>query len=506
MQLAILIQKSWASLRSRCASRTSSAPAVRPGFPGDLLRCDVGNGLLIGDAAGYEEPFTGEGIGLALLSGTLAAEAILESGRRRSGGTMCARMRQHGTSRPCDAFAGWAACCAIRLLWQLSRHADGSSRWPRCAASLDRVHMRRPCMSHDGERPNCYVQAIGTVVPEPSLPTGQAAERLEDSCINDRSRKLLRRLSRLTSIRKRHMSAMDYQLTLHDEDGPFRPAAEQPHGPGMSERTRMYREASDRLVRHALARLPEERLRQVSTLVTATCTDASSPGLEQPVFEHSPVSPTVDRWNVGFMGCSAALAALRLVHRIREPDRVTLSVTCELSSLHYQYTDQLDQMTANLLFADGASAMVLSSEPSSLQVVDASCAHVPSHAGQMVWEAGDHGMTLVLSPKLPETLAEHLPAALGRLLERNGWSSGDVAHWLVHPGGPQILDSVERTLSLPQDALTLSRDVLSEFGNMSSSTIVFILERLRQRGATGRAVAMAFGPGLTIELVLLELS
>ena len=197
---------------------------------------------------------------------------------------------------------------------------------------------------------------------------------------------------------------------------------------------------------------------------------------------------------------------MRLVHQTG-PDAVNaLIVACELSSLHFQYTNRLDQMTANVLFADGAAAMVLSSEPSAIRVVDCRCATLPEAADQMVWFADDHGLRLELSQDLPDTLSEHLPSVVDSLLRDNGLSPTDIDHWLVHPGGPQILDGARESLKLPEGALDLSRSVLRRYGNMSSPTIFFIMRELFETKADGMCLAIAFGPGLTIELALLEIA
>jgi predicted naringenin-chalcone synthase len=177
-----------------------------------------------------------------------------------------------------------------------------------------------------------------------------------------------------------------------------------------------------------------------------------------------------------------------------------------LSSLHFQYSDAIDQITANLLFADGASMVMLGSQCSAVAVLDCRCVHLPAAADQMVWFADDHGLRLELSRELPRTLAEHLPAAVDEVLARNGSARQAVDHWLVHPGGPQILDAVESALELGPDAVVDSRGVLHDYGNMSSSTIFFILQRLIEKREAGLCVALAFGPGLTIELAVLHIN
>jgi len=272
----------------------------------------------------------------------------------------------------------------------------------------------------------------------------------------------------------------------------------------MGARTATFDKAAGPLVLRALGGFSHEQLKGVDTLVTVSCTHASSPGLERPIFGRTPVPPSVDRWNLGFMGCSAALAGLRLAQQRAALKRTSLVVACELSSLHFQYTDVLDQMTANLLFSDGAAAMLLSPEPTAVRVVDCRSVSVPELAEQMVWFAGDQGLQLRLSQELPETLAAHVPGAVDRFLRDNGLDRGGVDHWLVHPGGTQILEAVEQSLRLPADALRLSREVYRNFGNMSSPTIFFIMKSLFDSDAAGSVLAMAFGPGLTIEMVLLH--
>lgn len=350
----------------------------------------------------------------------------------------------------------------------------------------------------------CYVQQIATAVPEKWLDKEHGADLLVQSCADPRNAKLLQRVARLTGIERRHLAALDYQFDGGEGNSLYRRPDRQPRGPGMTARTEAFHKASGPLVQRALAALPPDALARIESLVTVSCTHASAPGLELPILTHSPVPPTVDRWNLGFMGCSAALAAMRLIHQTAALGRHSLIVTCELSSLHFQYTDQIDQMTANLLFADGAAAMVLSPEPSALRVVSARCVSLPEAAKQMIWFAGDHGLQLQLAQEIPDTLAAHLPGAIAKFLDEHSLAARDIDHWLVHPGGPQILEAVEKSLALPQDALALSWLVFRKYGNMSSPTIFFIMKELMATQATGRVVAMAFGPGLTIEFVLLQ--
>jgi predicted naringenin-chalcone synthase len=313
------------------------------------------------------------------------------------------------------------------------------------------------------------------------------------------------RLLPLTGIEKRYLATLETQADLDEPDGLYRRSAEQPRGPSMEARSQAFDAASDRLVRRVLAPLNVDGLDRVSALVTVSCTHASSPGLERAVYRHSAVPGTSDRWNLGFMGCSAALSALRLAHHAPSIGTM-LVVCCELSSLHFQYSTDMDQLTANLLFADGAAAALIDDTSSPIRLVHAGCATVPDFAEQMVWWAGDFGLRLALSPDLPATLAAYLPGAVDRFLAEAGVSRNDIDHWLIHPGGPQILDAAGQALDLAHQKLSLSRTILRDFGNMSSPTILFILRAALEAGTCGRVLLAAFGPGLTIELVLMEIA
>lgn len=353
---------------------------------------------------------------------------------------------------------------------------------------------------------SCYIHNIGTAVPAPSIRADESAMFLGDGCPTPRSTRLLARVAKLTGIEKRHLIALNHHPNSAGERALYQSAARQPDGPGMGARTRVFEQEAGPLMLQALCGFSRESLTRVGTLVTVTCTQAAAPGLDRPILTHTPIPQNVHRWNLGFMGCSAGLAGIRLVHQGSLTRGDALVAACELCSLHFQYTDDLDQMTANLLFADGAAAMLLSSMPSAVRIVDCRCVSVPALADQMVWLAGDHGLKLRLSQDLPETLAARLPDAVDHFLDDNAISRESVQHWLVHPGGPQILDSVEQSLQLPADSLRLSRDVFRRLGNMSSPTIFFILKDLIDSRAEGSAVAMAFGPGLTIEMILLQIS
>jgi predicted naringenin-chalcone synthase len=211
------------------------------------------------------------------------------------------------------------------------------------------------------------------------------------------------------------------------------------------------------------------------------------------------------------MGCAGGIVALRdalATLRGRKHSLVAL-LSVELSSLHGQKTLDLGVLTAFALFGDAAAAVLLSSDPASRgpEVVDTYCASDFGAMDQMSWTIGDEGFVMGLSIRVPVTLRRNIGPAVERLLAPHGLTAADVTHWLVHPGGPSILDAIRHSLALSKEQMALSWEILHDHGNCSSTTVLLMLDRLLRSGRTRRGewgVMMAFGPGLTLETCLLR--
>ena len=250
----------------------------------------------------------------------------------------------------------------------------------------------------------------------------------------------------------------------------------------------------------------------ITHLVTCSCTGFASPGVDIEVLEELGLSLAVARTHVGFMGCHGAFNALRVAGAFAaaDPEAAVLVACVELCSLHFQYGNHDDHVVANSLFADGAATAVCRNVAASRDTerpwrlrLQASRV-LPQSQREMGWLIGDNGFEMSLSARVPDLIAAHLEPAVTAMLEEAGLAAADVGCWAVHPGGPRILGSVESALRLPAEALAVSRSVLAEHGNMSSATILFVLDRLRAVGAAGPCVALAFGPGLTVEMAVLD--
>lgn len=263
----------------------------------------------------------------------------------------------------------------------------------------------------------------------------------------------------------------------------------------------------ERAARAALARADVEAS-AITHVVTASCTGFFAPGPDYRLVRDLGLSSTVERDHLGFVGCAAAFPALRQAARIctADPRAVVLVVCGEICSIHLRASSDPEQIVASAVFADGAAAAVVSAEAPvqapSLALDGFSTALTSEGEDEMRWVIGDHGFEMTLTAEVPRIVGREVRGALAPVLA----DADRVDRWLVHPGGRSILDRFENALDLPRDALALSRDVLREYGNMSSATVLFILARvLDDPGLVdgSRAIGVAFGPGLTVESALL---
>lgn len=246
----------------------------------------------------------------------------------------------------------------------------------------------------------------------------------------------------------------------------------------------------------------------ITHLVTVSCTGFDSPGVDFDLVGGLGLPASVRRLHVGFMGCHGLLNGLMAATAIAGADSAArvLVVAVELCSLHFQYGYHDERSTANALFADGAAAMVVGGDATSapLRVRSSFSRVLTGTSDLMSWRIGDDGFVMGLSAEVPRRLREVLGGAMAEGLGECGLRPGDVAGWAVHPGGPRILDAVRDALHLGAEQLAVSRAILREFGNMSSPTVAFVLERVLAEGCEGPVVALAFGPGLALEALVLD--
>ncbi len=320
---------------------------------------------------------------------------------------------------------------------------------------------------------------------------------------DERARAVFERMAERSGIAHRHAVLQAGRVDQGEVDtaGFYRRGA----FPSTAARMRLYEEAAPALACDAVAGLrldPQE----VTHLVVASCTGFSAPGLDLQIARRLGLRADVERTLVGFMGCAAAVPALRAARHIvrSEPCARVLVVCCELSSLHLQESAALEEVLSFLLFADGSAAALVTAEPHGLALEDFRCAVIPDSAGFITWHVGDTGFEMHLSGRVPGRIAATLRdeaehGGADTLLRGIPASHYDL--WAVHAGGRTVLDAVEQGLALDPSALRHSRAVLHDCGNMSSATVLFVLDRiLREAQPSGaRGLAMAFGPGMVAE-------
>ena len=248
---------------------------------------------------------------------------------------------------------------------------------------------------------------------------------------------------------------------------------------------------------------------EITHLLFITCTGFAAPGPDRDLVLRLGLPSAVRRIQIGYQGCSAGIVGLRTAAEIvrGEPAARVLVVAVELASLHFQTDPQEDDLRGHALFADGAGAAVVggsrgAARPSgagrsaTVALGRGASRLLPDSAGDMSWDVGDTGFRMRLSSRVPETLATELP---GFAADLAGGAPELMTHWAIHPGGPVILDRVRDALAIPEERLAPSREVLRRCGNMSSATVFFVFRGLLEAGVPGEGIALAFGPGLTVE-------
>jgi predicted naringenin-chalcone synthase len=249
-------------------------------------------------------------------------------------------------------------------------------------------------------------------------------------------------------------------------------------------------------------RLGSDRNR-ITHLIVTSCTGFSAPGVDLELIDRCGLPASVERTVVGFMGCYAAINALKLARHIVRSERGArvLAVNLELCSLHCHDTTDIEQMLTFMLFADGCAAALVTAEPEGVALDSFHAVVVPDTPDLITWHIRNSGFDMTLSGAVPATIEDALRRESGRILK--GALPADLDLWAVHPGGRTVLDAVERAFDLAPPALAASREVLRRYGNMSSATVMFVLaELLRSARHGARGCAMSFGPGMVAETML----
>ena len=364
-----------------------------------------------------------------------------------------------------------------------------------------------------------YINHIVTEVPSIKYDQTFVRDFLEQHLNGDRRIGLaIHQIYKNSGIDFRHSVIPDFSES-NSTDGLFFDSNSQTlKSPGTAERNEIYKCEAGKLFTNLAQRVIDEtpgiNAESITHVITVSCTGFYAPGPDLDIVSTCKLDPSVQRYHIGFMGCYAAFPALSMAKTIieSEPAANVLVVAVELCTLHLKFNTDADSLISTSVFADGGAAVLVSGSAektlkSGFRIGELNTQLVPKGAGDMAWTIGNNGFDMVLSSYIPDILSSGIRELLNPILSKTDLSIQNVQNWAIHPGGRAILDKISTELDLPEDSISPSREVLSKYGNMSSATILFVLDAWRNRATETEqpVVAMAFGPGLTIELGTLDL-
>ncbi len=352
-------------------------------------------------------------------------------------------------------------------------------------------------MSRTAPMTTAYINRIGTALPPHDVHAAFLGF-MGGALPAGKSRAVFERMARRAGIE--HRFSVLHEEGLVEEDAPAGGFYRRGAYPSTAARMKIYEEQAPGLAGAAVDALAlNGEAARITHLVVASCTGFMAPGLDQLLAKRLGLRADLQR-TMGFMGCSAAVPALRIAQAavLADASARVLVVNLELCTLHLQETADVQTALSFLLFGDGCSAALVSADETGIALGDFRSALIPDSEDCITWHVGDQGFVMYLSGQVPAKITQALREDAGGLLRGEGTQAIDL--WAVHGGGRSVLDAVETGLNLAPEALAISRGVLRAHGNMSSATIMFALaEMMRERDGEKRGMAMAFGPGMVAE-------
>lgn len=355
------------------------------------------------------------------------------------------------------------------------------------------------------------IASIGTAVPRYAHKQEDILRFMLDATNPDeKSRKLLPVLYKRSGIDTRYSVFPDFSLSR----GNWLFFGNNCTSPTLEQRMKLFNEEVVALsVKSVMDCLQDTSVNEITHLITVTCTGLSAPGLDILLTEKLHLPSDIIRTSVNFMGCYAALHALKIADAFCKgnPSAKVLIVCTEICTLHFQKSGDVDAILSSTLFADGSAACLVVGDPKAKGFNIRQFFSKIALAGQpdMAWTLSGNGFLMTLTNHVPRLIKEEIGGLLTTALQQLNLSVKDVAGWAIHPGGKNILEAVESSLSLTSTDLAVSYDVLRNYGNMSSATILFVLKQMMDQpsvmSAKGNIFTVAFGPGLTIETAMLTI-
>ena len=356
------------------------------------------------------------------------------------------------------------------------------------------------------------ITAIGTAVPDFKHKQSAILDFMQRVyALPEGDQRKLKFLYRQGGIDSRYSVIPDYSSPT--DEWQFYPASEnlEPF-PNIELRMQLYKQYAATLSMKAInACLEKVSGQKITHIITVSCTGMTAPGLDLELLELLDLPATTFRSSVNFMGCYAAIHALKIADAFCKADKdaSVLIVCTELCTLHFQKTPTIDNLTSSMLFADGAAALLVSGNTAAEGLsIDHFYSTVEAGGkNDMAWELSSTGFLMTLSGYIPDLIEKNFDELVNNALEKASITKEDITHWCIHPGGKKILEAVHKSLGFTNGQLQPCYDVLKEYGNMSSPTVLFVLEKIMdalQKKETCKIFGAAFGPGITMETFIVS--
>lgn len=359
-----------------------------------------------------------------------------------------------------------------------------------------------------------FISSIGTAVPPYRISQAKiGAFMVRHLSLTPEQQKLLTLLYRASGIHYRHSVIADFEAS--PEDFTFFPKTHdlEPF-PKVSVRMAKYKEEAFKLSLRAVKDcLGSRDVAKITHLVTVSCTGMYAPGIDIQLVESLGLRTDIERTAINFMGCYASFNALKVADHIvkNDPDNQVLVVAVELCSLHVLKNGDEDSLLSNALFGDGAAALLITGQPTDSPQLEIAAFYSDlalSGKEAMAWHISDFGFEMKLSVEVPEVIRSGISELTRKLLSKLSLTLEDVAYYAIHPGGKRILGVIEEELGITREENEAAYEVMRNYGNMSSPTVLFVLkilmEKLNREDLDKNILSFAFGPGLTMESMLLK--
>jgi len=364
------------------------------------------------------------------------------------------------------------------------------------------------------------ISAIGTANPEHRIPQEKIFRFMANAfALGETDTARLKSLYDHSGIDYRYSVIPDFGETDPSQFSFFEPSANLEPFISTEKRLQLYQRTAIEVALNAadkcLSLYSDDVKQAITHLVTVSCTGMYAPGIDIDVVERLGLKRTVERTCINFMGCYGAINALKTADYIcRSNNKAKVLVICvELCTLHFQKLNTLDNWVASSLFSDGAAAVLVEHQKNRLAAGPAIglskfyTEFIPEGRDEMGWYVGNTGFEMRLTSRVSKHIRKYMSMVTANLFKATGLNAAEISAYAVHPGGKKILEAVEQALELPEEANTFAYEVLRKFGNMSSATILFVLDKMLQsKSLIGQNVlSFAFGPGLTVEGMVLNM-